>query len=569
MARFICALGLVFSLGLAAHPAAAGPRSGRISGVVVNTVGTPQLGATVFIASEQISRSSTIDLLTNDHGRFSSATLSPGFYSVRVSLAGYLPAIEQHIRVETEHTTLLQIELGTVFSSLEQLRRQPVQSVDADEWSWVLRTSASTQPILRWGDGEVMLGSETSQAEAKRKQHSAHGTIELTSGASRPGSVSSLADSPSTTFAYDQGVGFMGRLVMAGQVSHESAATAGGFSTIWLPSGNIAKGPVTRVVMRQSKLGPVGPSFRGVMMQHEDQIALGDRVNVRYGAEYVFASLNGTTSALHPGGEITFQVTPLWRAAVILSSTPRQDYESADDNLRASLDGLDALPAVMLRNGRPLLSTDWHQELALEHALGPKSSLVASVFHDRSANTAVYGRGGTSSPDFLQDFFSDAFTYDGGSLNSWGSRLAYQQKISDNVSAALVYAWAGALTPDMLDPAGSLRDSLEARYHHSVAAHVTARVPKLGTQVTTGYKWINGQLVSRLDPYGEALYHTDPFFNLTIRQSLPNFIPGHMQAVADFGNLLAQGYVPVTTRDGQLFLVPSYRYFRGGLSLKF
>jgi hypothetical protein len=57
--------------------------------------------------------------------------------------------------------------------------------------------------------------------------------------------------------------------------------------------------------------------------------------------------------------------------------------------------------------------------------------------------------------------------------------------------------------------------------------------------------------------------------NLTLRQSLPNFLPGHMQAVADFGNLLAQGYVPVTTREGQLFLVPSYRYFRGGLSLKF
>ncbi len=568
MARIFCALGLVFCLGLAAHPVAAGPRSGRLSGVVVDTRGTPQLGATVFIASEQLSRSSTIDLLTNDHGRFSTATLTPGLYSVRVSLAGFLPAIEQHIRVETEHTTLLQIELGTVFSSLEQLRRQPVQNMDADEWCWVLRTSVATLPILRWGDGEVMLDGETSQAEAKRK-HAARGSIELTSGASHPGSVSNLADSPSTTFAYDQGIGSLGRLVMAGQVSHENSVTAGGFSTIWLPSGNVSKGPVTRILLRQSKLGPVGPAFRGVRMQHEDQLALGDRVSVRYGAEYVLASLNGNTSALHPGGEITVQLTPLWRAAVILSSAPRQDYDSADDNLRAALDGLDAFPAVMLRNGRPLLASDWHQELALERSLGPKSSLVASVFHDRSANTAVFGRGGVSNPDFLQDFFSDAFTYDGGSLNSWGSRIAYQQKVSDNLSATLVYAWAGALTPDTLDAAGSLRDSLAARYHHSVAARITARVPKLGTQVTTGYKWMNGQLVSRQDLYGEALYHTDPYLNLTVRQSLPNFLPGHMQAVADFGNLLAQGYVPVTTREGQLLLVPSYRYFRGGLSLKF
>jgi hypothetical protein len=568
MARIFCALGLLLSLGLAANPVAAVPRSGRISGVVIDIGGTPQLGATVFIASEQLSRSSTIDLLTNDHGRFATNTLPPGLYSVRVSLAGFLPAIEQHIRVETEHTTLLQIELGTVFSSLEQLRRQPVQTVDADEWSWVLRTSAATLPILRWGDSEVMLDGDPNQSETIRKR-AARGSIELTSGAAHPGSVSNLADSPSTTFAYDQGIGSLGRLVMAGQVSHEDSATAGGISTIWLPSGDISKGPVTRVIMRQSNLGPVGPAFRGVMMQHEDQLALGDRVSVHYGAEYVLASLNGNTSALHPGGEITVQLTPLWRAALVLSSTPRQDYESADDNLRAALEGLDAFPAVMLRNGRPLLASNWHQELALERSLGPKSSLVASAFHDHSANTAVFGHGGVSSPDFLQDFFSNAFTYDGGSLDSWGSRLAYQQKISENLSATLVYAWAGALTPEALDAAGSLRDSLDVRYHHSVAAHITARVPKLGTQVTTGYKWVNGELVSRQDSYGEALYHTDPYLNLTLRQSLPNFLPGHMQAVADFGNLLAQGYVPVTTREGQLFLVPSYRYFRGGLSLKF
>ena len=39
--------------------------------------------------------------------------------------------------------------------------------------------------------------------------------------------------------------------------------------------------------------------------------------------------------------------------------------------------------------------------------------------------------------------------------------------------------------------------------------------------------------------------------------------------MADVGNLLAQGYVPLTTKDGNVVLVPSYRYFRGGLSLQF
>ena len=42
-----------------------------------------------------------------------------------------------------------------------------------------------------------------------------------------------------------------------------------------------------------------------------------------------------------------------------------------------------------------------------------------------------------------------------------------------------------------------------------------------------------------------------------------------MEVEADAGNLLAQGYVPVSTNRGQVVLVPSYRYFRGGLSFQF
>ena len=55
---------------------------------------------------------------------------------------------------------------------------------------------------------------------------------------------------------------------------------------------------------------------------------------------------------------------------------------------------------------------------------------------------------------------------------------------------------------------------------------------------------------------------------MEIRQPLPN-VSRHMEVQADVGNLLAQGYVPVTTGDRSLMLVPSYRFFKGGLSLQF
>jgi hypothetical protein len=56
---------------------------------------------------------------------------------------------------------------------------------------------------------------------------------------------------------------------------------------------------------------------------------------------------------------------------------------------------------------------------------------------------------------------------------------------------------------------------------------------------------------------------------MEIRQPLPGIFSGHLEAIADVGNLLEQGYVPLMTGDGRVVLVPSYRYFRGGLNFQF
>ena len=120
--------------------------------------GTPQMGATVVVTADQLVSNFSIQLLTNDRGRFSTATLPAGLYSVKVTLAGFLPVIEQDIQVNDQHTTLLEIVLGSVFTSFEKLRRQPDQQISSDEWCWVLRTSAATRPVLRWQDGDVILG---------------------------------------------------------------------------------------------------------------------------------------------------------------------------------------------------------------------------------------------------------------------------------------------------------------------------------------------------------------------------------------------------------------------------
>jgi hypothetical protein len=61
----------------------------------------------------------------------------------------------------------------------------------------------------------------------------------------------------------------------------------------------------------------------------------------------------------------------------------------------------------------------------------------------------------------------------------------------------------------------------------------------------------------------------NPFLHVGIRQTLPKFALGRWEASAECDNLLAQGYVPMSTRYGQVYLVPQFRSFRGGLSLQF
>jgi len=548
-------------------PLAAAPHNvGKIAGVVVDPAGTPQMGATVMISSEALLGAAPIQLFTNDRGRFSSVALPVGSYSIRVSLAGFLPAMEQHVQVDGQHATLLEIVLGSVFSSFEKLRRPSDEPVAADDWTWVLRTSAATRPVLRWQDDPSGIGP-VGRADA-RDEEPFHGRLELSSGADRPGSISAEADSPATAFVYDMSVGDAGRLLMAGQFSYEAASTATGIAGEWLPSGKEGVGPVTTVLVRESRLGPAGLVFRGLRMSHDDEFALTDAISVRYGAEYLVADFNGTTSALRPRGEVAVQIAPGWQASATVATRPWQSPITAEGSLESALNTLDAFPTLLIRDGRPVLANGLHEELAIEHTLGSRSDFSAAVFHDLSTHTPVIGRGGAGDPEFVQDFFSEAFAYDGGSSSSAGARVAYRQKLADYLSTTIVYSYAGALAPNG-STAAELRDQLATRYRQSLGGGVSATAPRLGTKFTASYKWLSGPSVSRVDAYGESLYHLDPYLNLEIRQPLPSVIPGHMEVQANLGNLLAQGYVPVASGDGFVVLVPSYRYFRGGLSLQF
>jgi hypothetical protein len=564
--------GTCASVGAGVGAAQAKSVSGKLAGVVRDTAGTPQMGASVEVAPEATGILSTVDLLTNTQGIFRGERLAPGFYTVRVTLAGFLPSLEKHVRITANLTTVVRIQLESMFTSLEELRRQPAGlNIETDNWKWVLRSASVTRPVLQWIDED---NADPANRRTDSRGSQPHMQLEFTEGALRPGSVSNLASSPATAFAFLQKLGGTNRLVVAGQVSHEDEASAGGIATIWLPTGSLGAGPHTALVIREAQLGPAGPTFRGVRIDQGGTLAFGDHMALRYGGEYVLVGLRREASSIRPRLELDTRITEMWRAAVIYSSQPGapdalEPGEGEQGSLTAALNELDAFPALLWRSGHPALQGGTHEELAAERKLGTDGKLQIAAFHDDNRHVAVFGRGNNLPPaEFFQDFFSNGFAHDGGSSSSWGGRVAFRQKLDDDVELTTVYSFAGALAPGEA-PDDVLRDALRTAARHSLGANISARAPHLGTKVSVGYKWINGVTVSRVDSYGESLFQLEPYVHVGVRQALPKFGPGRWQAIADCNNLLAQGYVTLNGRDGHTILVPAFRTFRGGLSLQF
>jgi hypothetical protein len=163
------------------------------------------------------------------------------------------------------------------------------------------------------------------------------------------------------------------------------------------------------------------------------------------------------------------------------------------------------------------------------------------------------------------------FAQDAGAAGFWGTRVVYREKLAENLEVAGVYAWAGALAPnDQSAPLSDFREMLQTAYRHSVAARLAGKVPKSKTQFAASYKWIDGTVVTRQDLYSETAMAIDPNLSLSIRQPLPSFRrTGHWEALADFRNMLAQGYVSLEGVDGRMLVMPVERSFRGGVSFQF
>src|SRR6266446_351213 len=109
---------------------------------------------------------------------------------------------------------------------------------------------------------------------------------------------------------------------------------------------------------------------------------------LQYGGEYVLVGLGAAASSLRPRAQLNVRLNDDWSTAFIFASMPNGPgpLEANDAQpggaLAAALNELDAFPALLWRQGRPVFQKGLHEEISAERKFGTRGKLQIAGFHD-------------------------------------------------------------------------------------------------------------------------------------------------------------------------------------------
>ncbi len=214
LALLVAVTGAVTVAGLGRAADLSLPVTGDVLGTVVDAAETPQMGATVQLFNKY--QRLLAKVATTPDGRFAFANLPVDVYSVRVSLASFLPASRDRIAVRPGLDSMLRIHLATLFSNVELTYTVPTGGM-TDDWKWVLRSSPATRPINR-----ILAEEDPPPTGGKARPQIFSGTRGMLSVSGGDGG---LLDSDS--LAVDMGTGFALSTNLLGKNQLQLAGTFG------------------------------------------------------------------------------------------------------------------------------------------------------------------------------------------------------------------------------------------------------------------------------------------------------------------------------------------------------
>ncbi|HLJ15337.1 MAG TPA: carboxypeptidase-like regulatory domain-containing protein [Bryobacteraceae bacterium] len=590
-------LGLAFLSMPRASAAPAVKFSGSIEGLVRDNGGVAQMGAAVLLFNryDRLIRQS----LTNERGIFAFGALSPDLYTIRVTLASFVPAVRKNIMVQPGLHSVLTISLASALSSIELMYAAPVPgTLMSDDWKWVLRSSQATRPVLRLVDYSDPQSSSSSVSASRFSD--TRGVVKVSAGDAE--SFAGISSEPDLGTAFALATSLFGRnqLQVSGNLGYAARAglPAAGFRTSFIAGEEAASSPEVTVTMRQLYLpGTVRAAGAGALMGQSDNAPalrtmsvsfvnhkqLTDDIRMDYGVSLDSVSLVERLNYFSPFARLTYELGDKGAVQLAYSSGApptelfRDRGTEAESNLQQDIASLGVLPRVSLIDDHVRVQRTQNYEIGYEKVSGARRYNLAA-FHESVSNAAVtmLAPGGFySSGDLLPDLSSDSAIFNIGHFTRSGYLASVTQNFSDRLEAGVAYGSAGEIaanrsTLTTSDP-NELRSLLHEAQHVWASARISGTLPRSGTQIGTSYGWTDPHSLVTSHFYLTQKYSPQPGWNVSIRQPLPSMGSfGRLEATADLCNLLAQGYLPMTTAAQQhILLVHAPRAFRGGLSFIF
>jgi len=572
--------------------------SGSLAGLVRGPAGVPQMGASVSLFNRYerlINRT-----ITNERGLFGFEALPPDLYSVRISLASFVPAMKQKITVQPGMQSLLYVDLTSVLSSIELVYAAPGQgALMSDDWKWTLKASASTRPVLRFLPDSPS-GSSSDKSTGDSAFSDTYGVLKVSAG--DPGSLvgtSSRADL-GTAFALATSLFGRNRLQLSGNVGYSGGAglPATGFRTSFSRDGL----PEVAITMQQVYLpGRSGmslipgqtegaPAIRSLSVAMHDSLAISDNLRLDYGtsldsitfldhlnylSEFLRLSYNlgdnGAIQLAYSSGAPPIQFLAGDRG------DNRGDVAVNDAALASDLAALSVLPQISLLEGRAAIQHSQDFEIGYEKKL-KDTTLDVTGYRESVTNLAmtVSAPGELFSPsDLLPDISSASSVLDAGSFQRFGYAASATQALGDRIELATSFGRAGALTAASDDLAVATADELRSNLHPTqrfwASARASVTLPVTGTVINASYQWMDYRAIMPSHFYLTQRAYPEPGLNIRVRQPIPSFLgmPGRLEASAELRNMLAQGYISLSDAGQNVLLIQNPRAVRGGLSFIF
>jgi hypothetical protein len=565
--------------------------SGAITGVVSDNLGIPQMGATVFLFSKQDRTLSRIQ--TNARGEFKFAGLFPELYSIRVSLATFLPAFKRDIQVQPGMRSIVHVSLSTLLSTIQLSYPTALESgsIMSDDWKWVLRSATVTRPVLRLIEPKP--GVQSSNTERAAAFSDTRGMLKVSAGEGIASGIGSEADM-GTAFALATSLFGNNQLQVSGNVGYgsQTGVPTAAFRTSY--SRTFAgTTPEVSLTMRQlflpSRISAALagneaslPMLRSMSASFDDAAEIAEDVTLRYGMTVDAVTFLDHLSYFSPYARLTYGSDSTGRLELTYTSgNARPDLASASagdaELLQHDLNTLGLFPRLSMRGGRPKIQRGEDYEIAYSRRLGSRTMSVAA-YHEVIRNAAlsmVAPQGMFEGGDILPDLFTGNSTFNIGDHQNSGFSAAVTQNLGDNISATITYGSEGALTVGhrelVSNSPDELRSMIRSGRKHAATARVNLTAPHAGTHVIASYQWSDSRYAMSGNLYSTQPGRQLPGLNLYIRQPLPRvaLLPWRMEATADLRNMLAQGYLPLTAGGQRVVLVETPRSFRGGLRFIF